>query len=231
MLEAVLTPLLVVALAARSGAGAPLPEIAARTPEDRREAAQRRGELASLQALLEGERGREVPYGTGNRQVIGAKGHRLLLFVRTWHGSVERVASFDTELSWVTLYALVLDAQRRPRLLLIEPRGSPYAYELDHYVFDQDGHTVARDHSYGTAVDLRRRSPARAPHRDHLPPHAPRVVARDVTLLDERGSLAEGCALEQGGPPLPDAATILRDHGLAPVARAAGARVGAVTAR
>src|SRR5512136_601557 len=143
---------LLAAPASRAGAQpAHVDVVAPPTRADRLAAARRRAELGALEALLEAERGR--PSGARPREVVDGKGHRLVLFVARTSGVVERVRSFEPGFAVTTLYALVLDAERRVRLLLVEPKGGQDAYEIDQVMFGRDGRVTARDHVHGTSTD------------------------------------------------------------------------------
>jgi hypothetical protein len=194
------------------------------THADRVAVARRGAELAALEALLEDERGR--PSGARVRDVIDGKGHRLVLFVARAGGAVERARSFEPGFAFATLYALVLDAERRPRLLLVQPQGKEEAYEIDQILFGRDGKAAARDHTYGTSTDC---ADGRIHERRVVTIYGPalRVLERRVEHLnDPPGSpLTEGCALEAASPPLPDARAFLRAQGLERAAREAGVRV------
>jgi len=199
--------------------------VAPLTRAERVATARHRAELGALEALVETERGR--PSGTRVREVIDGKGHRLILFVARVGGAVERAHSFEPGFAFATLYALVVDAERRPRLLLVQPQGKEEAYEIDQILFGRDGKTAARDHTYGTSTDC---ADGRFHERRVLTIFGPalRLLERRVELLnDPPGSqLTEGCALEAAKPPLPDARSFLHAHGLEGVTRAAGVRVG-----
>jgi hypothetical protein len=194
------------------------------THADRPPTSRREAELAALEALLEAERGR--PSGARVRDVIDEKGHRLVLFVATVGGAVERVRSFEPGFTFATLYALVLDAERRPRLILVQPQGKEEAYEIDQFLFGLDGKAAARDHTYGTSTNC---ADGRIHERRVVTIFGPglRVLERRVEHFnDPPGSqLTEGCALEAATPPAPDARAFLRAHGLERAARKAGLRV------
>jgi hypothetical protein len=217
--------LAVLAAPASSGSAPPAPgdAVAPLTRADRVAAARRRAELGALEALLEAERGR--PSGARVRDVLDGKGHRLIVFVAGAGGAVERVRSFEPDLAVAVLYALVLDAERRPRLLLVEPKGKEEAYEIDQVSFGRDGKAAARDHTYGTSTDC---ADGRFHERRIVTVFGPalRVLERRVELLnDPPGSqLTEGCALEASSPPLPDAWSYLRAHRLEGAAREARVR-------
>lgn len=199
--------------------------VAPLTHADRLAAARRRAELSALEALLEAERGR--PSGARVREVVDGEGHRLVLFIARTSGLVERVRSFELGLDAANLYALVLDAERRVRLLLVEPRGGQEAYEIDQILFGRDGKVTARDHVHGTSTDC---ADGRFHERRIVTAFGPglRVLERSVELLDDPlGSrLTEGCALEAANPPFPDAPSFLRAHHLERAAHEAGVRAG-----
>jgi len=198
--------------------------VAPRTRADRAAAARRRAELAALEGLLEAERGR--PSGARVRDVVDGKGHRLVLFVARESGAVERIHSFEPGFAFATLYALVLDAERRPRLLLVEPKAKEEAYEIDQILFGRDGKAAARDHTFGTSTDC---ADGRFHERRIVTVFGPalRVLERRVELLNDPpgAQLTEGCALEAANPPHPDARSLLHAHGLESAAREAGMRV------
>lgn len=198
--------------------------VAPRTRADREEAARRRKELGTLEALLEAERGR--PSGARVREVLDGKGHRLVLFAVGASGAVERVHTFEPELAVAELYALILDGERRPRLLLMEPKAKEEAYEIDQVLFGRDGKAAARDHTYGTSTDC---ADGRFHERRIVTVFGPglRVLERSVELLNDPpgAQLAEGCALEVASLPFPDAWSFLHAHRLEGAARAAGVRV------
>ena len=154
--------------------------------EDRVESARRRYELESFQELLHGERAR--PSGARVRDVVGKDGQRLVLLVETTDGPVQRVDTFEPPLFVRTLFALVLDAQRRIRFALIEPEegGHPQAFDLDAYLFDAEGHTVAREHTYGTSLDC---ADGRLHERRIVTAYRPtlRVISRTVEFANDFG--------------------------------------------
>jgi len=194
------------------------------TPAERAVVARRGAELGALEGLLEAERGR--PSGARVRDVIDREGHRLVLFVATVGGAVERVRSFEPGFTFATLYALILDAERRPRLLLVQPRGKDDAYEIDQLLFGRDGKAAARDHTYGTSTDC---ADGRIHERRVVTIFGPalRALERRVEHLNDPpgAQLTEGCALEAPSPPFPDARALLRAHGLERASREAGVRV------
>jgi hypothetical protein len=227
----VLTLVLLAVLAAPASSGSAPPAqgdvVAPLTLADRVAAARRRAELGALEALLEAERGR--PSGARVRDVVDGKGHRLVLFVARTSGPVERVHSFEPGFAVATLYALILDAERKVRLLLVEPKGRQDGYEIDQILFGRDGKVAARDHIYGTFTDC-----ADGRFHDHrivtVFGPALRVLERSVEFFnDPPGSgsrFTEGCTLEVAKPPFPDAPSFLLAHHLERAAREAGVRVG-----
>jgi hypothetical protein len=227
--ESVSRLLLLAALTApASNSNAPLAQGDAAVPvapADRVAAARRRAELVALQALFTAER--ERPSGTRVRDVLDGKGHRIVLFVARTNGAIESVRTFEPGLT-VALYALILDAERRVRLLLIEPKDRRDAYEIDQILFERDGKTAARDHIYGTFTDC---ADGRLHDRRTVTVFGPqlRVLERSVEFLDDppgSGSrFTEGCAWEAASPPLPNAPSYLRAHRLETAAREAGVRV------
>jgi hypothetical protein len=223
----ILVLLAVLAAPASSGGAPPQGEtVAAPKVVDRAAAARRRAELAELEALIETER--ERPSGTFSREVVDGKGHRLVLLVAPTAGPVERVFSFEPGIPVATLYALILDAERRIRLVLVEPMGKQEAYELDHLLFDQEGAIAARDHTYGTFTDC---ADGRLHERRIVTVFGLglAVLERSVEFPNDPPSsgsqLTQGCALEAAAPPFADAAAFLRAHRLERAAREAGVRL------
>ena len=200
-------------------------EVTPSTQADRAESVRRRTELATFQRLLEDEHAR--PAGARIPDPVDAAGHRLIVLVKTSERAIRRVDGFDHALFVRSTFALVLDAQGRLRFLVIEPEDAAHqAYEIDAYLFDLDGRTVARDHTYGTSLDC---ADGRLHERRIVTTFRPnlRVISRAVEFANDFGSAPrlEGCALHAAGAPLPDAPSLLRAHGLAPAAAAAGVRL------
>ncbi len=199
--------------------------------EDRAESARRRGELESFQELLQGERAR--PSGARVRDVVGKDGQRLVLLVETTDGVVQRVDTFEPPLFVRTLFALVLDAQRRIRFAPIEPEedGHRQAFELDAYLFDTEGRTVARDHTYGTSLDC---ADGRLHERRIVTAYRPtlRVISRTVEFANDFGPSprAQGCALGEPRDSPADAPALLRAYRLESAARDAGVKLAAADA-
>jgi hypothetical protein len=191
---------------------------------DRLVAARLRSEMSALQSLCETERGR--PSGTRVRDVLDGNGHRLVLMVTRTSGAVEIVRTFEPGAVSI-LYALILDADSRVRLLLVEPKNTSDRYEIDQILFQPDGRTAARDHLYGTFLDC---ADGRLHDRRIVTVFGPslRVLERRVEFPDDPPSagsrLTEGCALEAAGPTYPNAPSYLRAHHLEEAAREAGVR-------
>ena len=217
--------LLVTVMAAPASSGRPQPDpaavIAPATDADRIAAARRQAELRALEAVLETERGR--PSGARVREVVDRQGHGLVLFVTRPGGVVERARSFEPGFPVGGLYALVLDRERRIRLLLVEPQGTQDAYQIDQILFGRDGKVTARDHAYGTYADC---VDGRFHERRIVTVFGSdqRVIERKIEFLNDPPGTrpGEGCAFEAAVPPYPDAASLLRAHHLEGPAREAG---------
>jgi len=197
-------------------------EVTPSTQADRAESAHRRTELATFQKLLEDEHAR--PTGARIPDPVDRAGHRVIVLVETPAKAVRRVDGFDHALFVRSTFVLVLDAQGRLRFLVIEPEDAAHeAYEIDAYLFDLDGRTVARDHTYGTSLDC---ADGRLHERRIVTAFRPnlRMISRAVEFANDFGAAPrlEGCALHAAEAPLPDAPSLLRAHGLEPAAAAAG---------
>jgi hypothetical protein len=194
------------------------------TAADRAEAARCRAEMEAFQRLLERERGR--PSGARIRDPVDRQGHRLLLFVETRQGAIERVESFEQGRVVRATFVLVLDAQRRLRFLVIEPEDEDVAhqaFEIDQYLFDTRGRTLARDHTYGTSLDC---ADGRLHERRTVTLFRPtlQMISRAVELPNDfgPGPPAEGCARPAARASLPDAPSLLHSWRLEGAVRAAG---------
>ena len=196
------------------------------TRADRAESAERIRELASFQKLLEDERSR--PSRSRLRDPVDREGHHLLVFAETPEGTMRRVDTFEHALFVRTTFVLLLDPHRRLRFLVIEPEegGHHQAFEIDAYLFDAEGRTVARDHTYGTSLDC---ADGRLHERRTVTAFRPglRVISRAIEYANDFGPSprAQGCALREPGAPLPDAPALVRAYRLEQAARAAGVRL------
>lgn len=215
------------AAASRADPAPPGGTVTPSTREDRAESKRRRRELEAFQKLIEDERSR--PSGARLRDPVDREGHHLLVFAETTEGTMRRVDSFEHALFVRATFVLVLDARRRVRCAVIEPEegGHRQAFEIDQYLFDEEGRTVARDHTYGTSLDC---ADGRLHERRTVTAFRPslRIISRAVEFANDFGPSpnAQGCALREARPPLPDAPGLLRAYGLEPAARAAGVEIG-----